>query len=72
MQPFWPMFTSKLVGGWIQWPDMQMLFKFQVNRIKIEDFRNVAYVHLLVDVDLKNQYMVEFSDLIYKRPSNFK
>ena len=35
----WPMFTSKLIGGWIRWPVLQMLFKFQVNRMKIEDFR---------------------------------
>ena len=45
------MFTSELVGGWIQWPDMQMLFKFQVNGIKIEDFRNLADVDLLVYAD---------------------
>ena len=31
---------------------MQMLFKFQDNWIKIEDFRNLANVVLLVDVDL--------------------
>ena len=31
---------------------MQMLFKFQVDWIKIEDFRNSAYVDLLVDVDI--------------------
>ena len=31
---------------------MEILFKFQVNRMKIEDFRNLAYVDLLVDVDL--------------------
>ena len=31
---------------------MQMYFKFQVNWIKIEDFRNFAYVDLLVYVDL--------------------
>ena len=29
-----------------------MLFKFQVNWIKIEDFRNLIYVDLLVYVDL--------------------
>ena len=32
---------------------MQMVFKFQVNRIKIEDFRNLAYVDLLIYDDLK-------------------
>ena len=49
---FWPMVTSKLIGGWIQCPDMQMLFEFQVNWIKTEDFRNSAYADLLVYVDL--------------------
>jgi len=29
-----------------------MLFKFQVNRIKIVDFRNLSYVDLLVYVDI--------------------
>ena len=38
MSTFWPMFISELVGGWIQWPDVQMFFKFKVNRIKIEKF----------------------------------
>ena len=46
------MFTSKLISSSIQWPDMQMLFKFQVNWIEIEDFQNLAYVYLLVYVDL--------------------
>ena len=32
---------------------MQMLFKFKVNRMKIEEFINLAYVELLVYVDLK-------------------
>ena len=31
---------------------MKMLLKFQVNWIKIEDFRNLAYVDLLVIVEL--------------------
>ena len=31
---------------------MQMLFKFQMNWIKIDDFRNWAYAELLVYVDL--------------------
>ena len=31
---------------------MQMLFKFQDNWIKIEDFRNLAYVVIVVYVDL--------------------
>ena len=43
------MFNSKLVGGGIQWPDMQMLFKFKVNSIKIEDFINLAYVDLKIN-----------------------
>ena len=46
------MLTSKLKGGWIQWPDVQMLFKFQVNWIKIEDLRKLTYVAILVYVDL--------------------
>ena len=52
--------TSKIIGGWIQWPNMQILFKFQVNRMKNDNFRKLAhvdfltYVHLLADVDLKN------------------
>ena len=50
---FWPMFSSKLVGGWIQWPDMQMLIEFQVNWIKIKDFRNLAHVDLVAYVYLK-------------------
>ena len=52
MQTFWPRFTSKLIGGGIHWPDMQMLFKFRVKRIKIKDFRNMADVDVLVYVDL--------------------
>ena len=40
--------------------------------MKIEDFRNSAYVDLLADVDLKNNWLVEFSDLKYKSSSNFK
>ena len=51
---FWPMVTSKWICGWIQRRDMHMLFKFQVNRIKIEDFRHLAYVDLLIYVDIKN------------------
>ena len=44
---FWSMLTPNIVSGWIQWPDMQMLFKFQVNQMKIEDFINSACVDLL-------------------------
>ena len=72
MLTFWSMLTSKIIGGWIQWPDMQILFKFQVNRMKIDNFRNLAYVDLLADVDLKNNWRVEFSDLKYKSSSNSK
>ena len=55
MLTFWSMLTSKVIGAWIPWPDVQMVFKFQVNRMKIEDFRNsTLVVDLLVDVDLKN------------------
>ena len=43
----WPMLTSKRISGWIHWPNMQLLFKFQVNRRKIHNFRNLAYVDLL-------------------------
>ena len=52
--------TSKIIGGWIQWPNVQILFKFQVNRLKIGNFWNFAcveclvYVNLLAYVDLKN------------------
>ena len=51
---------------------MQLLFKFQVNRMKIDSFRNLAYVDLLAKVDLKNNWLVEFSDPKYKFSSNFK
>ena len=36
---FWSMFTSKLIGFWIHRPDMKMVFRLHVNRMKIEDFR---------------------------------
>ena len=51
---------------------MQLLFKSQVNRIEIDNFRNLAYVDLLVDVDLKNKWLVELIDVKYKSSSNFK
>ena len=47
------MFTSKLIGGWIWWPDMQMLFKCQVKSDENWGFINPAYVDLLVYVDIK-------------------
>ena len=43
----WLMLTWKIVGGWIQWLDMEIFFKFLVNQMKIDDFRKLA------DVDLK-------------------
>ena len=71
------MFISKLVGGWIWWSDWQMLLKFKVNWMKIEDFRNLADVDLLVNVDLfaygdHKKQVVEFGDLFGKSCSNFK
>ena len=47
------MLISKIIGAWIQRPDMQMVFEFQVNRMKIEDFRNLTYVDLLAYSNLK-------------------
>ena len=44
MLTFWSMLTWKVISGWIQWLDMQILFKFQVNRMKIEDFRDSTLV----------------------------
>ena len=35
---------------------MKILFKFQINQMKIDDFRNLAYVDLLADVDLKHNW----------------
>ena len=34
--------TSKIVGSPIQWFNMQMLFKFEVDRMKNDDFRNLT------------------------------
>ena len=47
MLTFWHVLTSKIIRGCIQWADMQMVFKFQVSRIKIDNFRNVAQVDVL-------------------------
>ena len=42
---------------------MKLLFKFQGNWMKIEDFRNLAYVDLLASFDIKNNWwLVEFID----------
>ena len=40
--------------------------------MKINNFRNSAHVDLLADIDLKNNLLVEFSDLKDKSSSNFK
>ena len=48
--------TSKIIGGWIEWPNMQLLFKFQVNRMKTDNFTNSAYVVLLAYFDLENNW----------------
>ena len=54
------MLTSEIIGAWIQYIVMQMVFKNQVNQMKIDNFRNLAnvdlltYVDLLADIDLKN------------------
>ena len=62
----------------MKWPNLQILFKIQVNQMKIDNFRNLAYVDflayvdLLANVDLKNTLVVEFSDLKYKSSLNFK
>ena len=48
--------TSKIIGGSIQWPNIQLLFKFQVNRMKINNFRNSAYVDLLANMNLQKNW----------------
>ena len=52
MLTFCPRITSKVISGWIQWPDMQILFKFQVNRMKFEDFRKFCWNWLFAFVDI--------------------
>ena len=42
--------STIIIGGWIQWPNMQLLFKFQVNRMKIDNFRDPVHVDLLAYV----------------------
>ena len=44
MFTFWSMLNSKIIGSLIQWPDVQILLKFQVNGMKIEDFSNPTLV----------------------------
>ncbi len=48
--------TSTIICGWIQWPNMQLLFKFQVNQMKIDNLRNLTDVVLLAYVDLENNW----------------
>ena len=40
--------------------------------MKIDNFGILAYVDLLANVNLQNNWLVEFSDLKYKSSSNFK
>ena len=35
---------------------MQILFKFEVNQMEIDNFRNLAHADLLAYVDLKNNW----------------
>ena len=64
--------TLKIIGGCIQRPNMEIIFKFQVNQMKMDDFRNRTE-----DVDrspiLTFWWMLtsKFSDLICKSSSNF-
>ena len=53
MLTFWPMLTSKIICGWIEWADLKILFKFQVNRMKIDNFCNSGMCWPLVYVDLQ-------------------
>ena len=41
-----------MIGGWIQWQNTQILFKFPVKGMKSDNFRN-DYVDFLAYVDLK-------------------
>ena len=71
MLTFWPQ-KKTLIGGWIQWRDMQILFKFKVNRMKIEDFRNVGLCWPSGLCWPQNEEVIDFIDLICKWSSNFK
>ena len=51
---------KKIIGGWIQWPNMQLLFKFQVNRMKIDNFRRPAYFDLLAYVDFQKNWWLNW------------
>ena len=52
MLTFWSTLSSKLIDAWVQRPQMQMVFKFQVNWMKIEDFRkfmpNLSFWPMLI------------------------
>jgi len=50
---FWLMLTSKIIGDWIEWGYVKILLKSQVNRMKIDNFKNLTYVDLFAYVDLK-------------------
>ena len=66
MVTFWPKLTSKIIGGWIHWAGMQTLFKFLVNLMKIEDFRNVTKlvtIGLCWPFDLKNNRLLAYNEL---------
>jgi len=49
-----------------------MLFKIQVNWIKIEDFRNLTYVDVFGLCWPQNSKVVQFSDIKFKWSSNLK
>ena len=40
--------TSKIMGGWIQWHDVQTVFKSQVSWMKTDNFRNLDDVDFLM------------------------
>ena len=64
LQNLWNKFELQNKWWLIWWPNMQMLFKFQVNRMKIDSFWNLpcvdflAYVDLLDYIDLKYSYLL--------------
>ena len=65
MLTFWSMLTSKIIGGWIQWPDGEILFKFEVNQMKIEDFRNLKKLLTFWPFDLKNERLLPYAKLYH-------
>ena len=69
MFTFYPKMTSKIVIGWIQRTLLQMFFKFEVNSMKMDNFRNFAGVDLLAYVDLKTNHWlnsVTFLQMLFK------